>query len=371
MEKSSSNSRLVPGIGRIPFPAYRGKDPYIFVSYAHKNAVMVFAEINRWNKQGYNVWYDEGIAPGNEWADEISDALEHCSLYVVFLTPDAVDSKNVRDEIYYALSIKLPIIAIYLEKAELKGGLKLRLSSTQAIKKYTMGEEEYIYKYVSAFHQYGFAVPAILRINEETDHYEFLKEEGEDLDKIAEIIYRKWHPDHENVSFYNLPDSEKFIYINEAIRMFCVAEASGTNIYPSRYSMGIRVFPGAIDFRILENAQKLFASKMKKSGWSDGCCDYEKKTYPIAPLGYRSEIEEDRMIRQIRNIQENGFDFFTPISIEEKKALFEKVFQALNSVSTTQEVEKYRITYSNFIEITDMANDANIRLSGSCLAADN
>ena len=67
----------------------------------------------------------------------------------------------------------------------------------------------------------------------------------------------------------------------------------------------------------------------------------------------------------------NKFDFFTPISIEEKKALFEKVFQALNSVSTTQEVEKYRITYSNFIEITDMANDANIRLSGSCLAADN
>ena len=118
MEKSSSNSRLVPGIGRIPFPAYRGKDPYIFVSYAHKNAEMVFAEINRWNKQGYNVWYDEGIAPGNEWADEISDALEHCSLYVVFLTPDAVDSKNVRDEIYYALSIKLPIIAIYLEKAD-------------------------------------------------------------------------------------------------------------------------------------------------------------------------------------------------------------------------------------------------------------
>ena len=53
MDLKSSNSRLIPGIGRIPFPAYRGNEPYIFVSYAHKNAEAVFAEINRWNKQGY------------------------------------------------------------------------------------------------------------------------------------------------------------------------------------------------------------------------------------------------------------------------------------------------------------------------------
>ena len=67
MDLKSYNSRLISGIGRIPFPAYRGNEPYIFVSYAHKNAEAVFAEINRWNKQGYNIWYNEGIAPGNEF----------------------------------------------------------------------------------------------------------------------------------------------------------------------------------------------------------------------------------------------------------------------------------------------------------------
>ena len=172
MDLKSSNSRLIPGIGRIPFPAYRGDEPYIFVSYAHKNAEAVFAEINRWNKQGYNIWYDEGIAPGNEWEEEIAKALENCRLFVVFITPDSIESKNCRDEIYYALDSGLPIIAIHLTQTNLKGGLKLRMSSIQAILKYNLNEEEYIYKYVTAFNEYGFKIPAILRNSEKTDNYD-------------------------------------------------------------------------------------------------------------------------------------------------------------------------------------------------------
>ena len=30
-------TKLVPGVGRLPYPAYRGKEPYIFVSYAHRD----------------------------------------------------------------------------------------------------------------------------------------------------------------------------------------------------------------------------------------------------------------------------------------------------------------------------------------------
>ena len=161
MEINSSNSKLIPGIGRIPFPAYRGDEPYIFVSYAHNDADIVFAEINRWNKQGYNIWYDEGISPGNEWEDEIANALENCSLFVVFITPDSVGSQNCRDEIYYALVAKLPIIAIHLKETVLKGGLKLRMSSIQAILKHSMNEEAYIYKYTTAFNKYGFKIPTI------------------------------------------------------------------------------------------------------------------------------------------------------------------------------------------------------------------
>ena len=30
---------------RIPFEAYRGKEPYIFVSYAHKDSAQVYPQI--------------------------------------------------------------------------------------------------------------------------------------------------------------------------------------------------------------------------------------------------------------------------------------------------------------------------------------
>ena len=148
-------TRLVPGVGRLPYPAYRGNEPYIFVSYAHADKDKVFAEIKRFNEAGFHVWYDEGISPGNEWTDEIADALERCCVFVVMITPVSAPRRNVLNEINFALDENKPFLAIHLEETELKGGLKLRIGSTQAILKYNMTEEEYEYKYIEAFTRFG------------------------------------------------------------------------------------------------------------------------------------------------------------------------------------------------------------------------
>ena len=148
MYKNNSEKKL--------YSAYTGNDSYMFVSYAHLDADIVFPEIARFQNDGYNVWYDEGIAPGNEWPEEIANALAQCSLFVVFITPTSVESKNVRNEIYYALHHEIPFIAIHLEETELEGGLALSLQAMQAILKYTMSDEEYIPKYTKAFKNNGF-----------------------------------------------------------------------------------------------------------------------------------------------------------------------------------------------------------------------
>ncbi len=57
-----------------PFPAYRGDEPYIFVSYAHTDTASVYPEIARLTGQGFNIWYDEGISPGTVWRDELERA---------------------------------------------------------------------------------------------------------------------------------------------------------------------------------------------------------------------------------------------------------------------------------------------------------
>ncbi|MBQ6478533.1 MAG: TIR domain-containing protein [Erysipelotrichaceae bacterium] len=154
-QKDYLETKLVPGVGRMPYPAYRGKDPYVFVSYAHLDAEKVYPEIRRFNEAGYHVWYDEGIAPGNEWTDEIASALEKCSVFVVMITPTSAPRQNVLNEIYYALDDNKPFLAIHLEETELKGGLRLRIGSKQAIFKYNMTDEEYEFKYIEAFTRFG------------------------------------------------------------------------------------------------------------------------------------------------------------------------------------------------------------------------
>ena len=148
-------TELVPGKGRVPYPAYRGDKPYAFVSYAHADADLVFEEIRKFNESGFNVWYDEGIAPGNEWTDEIADALSGCTVFVVMITPRSANRINVTNEINYALSEGKQFLAIHLENTELQRGVKLRIGTKQAIKKYLMSEEEYVYKYTEAFTQMG------------------------------------------------------------------------------------------------------------------------------------------------------------------------------------------------------------------------
>ena len=56
-------------------PAYEGKEPYIFVSYAHKDSPAVFHIVEQLSARGYRIWYDEGIEPGSEWPEYIANHL--------------------------------------------------------------------------------------------------------------------------------------------------------------------------------------------------------------------------------------------------------------------------------------------------------
>ena len=162
---AQAEGTLVPGVGRIPFPAYKGSEPYIFISYAHADAGLVFPIIRQFYDQGYHVWYDEGIAAGNEWTDEIANALEGCSLFLVFMTPNSEKSPNCRDEIGYAIDEKKPFLAIHLKETTITGGLKLRIGAKQAILKYNMSDEEFEYKYTFGFENLGLPVPDFIKAN--------------------------------------------------------------------------------------------------------------------------------------------------------------------------------------------------------------
>lgn len=152
-------SKLVPSVGRVPFPAYRGNEPYVFVSYAHADAGKAFTLIKEFFDRGYHVWYDEGIAPGKEWSAQIESALAGCAVFAVMVTGRSVNSPNVRDEIEFALDENKPFVAIHLEPTDLPAGLRLRMGRRQAILKHAMSEDEYVFKYTEAFSMFGLPTP--------------------------------------------------------------------------------------------------------------------------------------------------------------------------------------------------------------------
>lgn len=116
-----------------PFDAYKGKAPYIFVSYAHKNADLVFERITRLHNEGFRIWYDEGIDPGADWSDDIANALGNATVFLVFISAASVASQNVRKEIVYAIDQRKYIVAVHLEETDLPAGLRMQLGNIQAL----------------------------------------------------------------------------------------------------------------------------------------------------------------------------------------------------------------------------------------------
>jgi len=137
-----------------PFPAYKGDEPYVFVSYSHRDSSAVFPEIIRLRDQGFNIWFDEGIEAGTEWREELAKAIEGAKLLIYFVTGDSVLSDNCRKEVNFAVDEDIPIVAVHLEAVELPSGLKLTLSDRQAILKHEISNDEYQQKLQSRISTY-------------------------------------------------------------------------------------------------------------------------------------------------------------------------------------------------------------------------
>lgn len=151
-------STLVAGKGRQPNPAYRGDGEFIFVSYAHKDADIVFPEISIFQNMGYNVWYDEGIGAGNEWLKDIVAHLKKCKIFIVFVTNNSMASINVQKEIKYSVKHNKNMIPIYLENyddIEMEDDIDFELSVVPDIDKTKITQEDYLSKAVELFGKYG------------------------------------------------------------------------------------------------------------------------------------------------------------------------------------------------------------------------
>ncbi|MFX0104555.1 MAG: tetratricopeptide repeat protein [Candidatus Hodarchaeota archaeon] len=131
---------------QMPFKAYKGDGPFVFVSYSHTDRLQVYPIIDYLNRTGINIWYDEGILVGEDWKSSIVNNLERCSAFLVFISPHIINSEYVQKEISFALKKKKPFFGVNLKETKLPSKIEFELGDIQIMEKYLIPEPEFYIK---------------------------------------------------------------------------------------------------------------------------------------------------------------------------------------------------------------------------------
>lgn len=92
----------------------------IFVSYSRKDDLFVRKLTRHLKEHRFNVWLDVfNIRAGTSWARQIGEALDHCQIMLLILSPDSLASENVEDEWNYYLDKKKTIVPIVYRKCDI------------------------------------------------------------------------------------------------------------------------------------------------------------------------------------------------------------------------------------------------------------
>ncbi len=204
---------------RCSVKPYDGNEKYIFISYCHKDRAQVFPIIEQLAKDGYRVWYDEGIDPGSEWPEIIASHLNKSAVCIAFITDNALNSHNCRREINFALMKMKKLISIILEPVEMSLGMEMQLSATQSIFKYKLsGSAEFFGKLYTAhdLEECKGKPDNSIIISDPSDY------EPEVFSDKREPFSDKWFvediSENKKVNFINKPIPEKIDAVSETVQ---------------------------------------------------------------------------------------------------------------------------------------------------------
>jgi CRP-like cAMP-binding protein len=103
-------------LARLPEANAGHPELKVFVSYARLDQAFVLRLVQDLRRAGIDLWLDQReIGAGSWWTDAIEQALEDCTLMVLVLSPNSVDSRVVTDEWHYFLEESKPIVPVIFQ----------------------------------------------------------------------------------------------------------------------------------------------------------------------------------------------------------------------------------------------------------------
>ncbi len=90
-----------------------------FFSYSRRDSEFVLELARELRAGGASLWLDQiDLLGGDRWDEAVEDALHRCGGLVVVLSPDSVGSRNVMDEVAYALESGKHVIPVLQRSCE-------------------------------------------------------------------------------------------------------------------------------------------------------------------------------------------------------------------------------------------------------------
>ncbi|HSK88441.1 MAG TPA: toll/interleukin-1 receptor domain-containing protein [Anaerolineales bacterium] len=96
-----------------------GMDKDIFISYSRRDQEFVTRLASDLDTQVAGVWFDQStIQLGQKWHEEIMEGIHDCKAFIIVLSPDAMESRYVREELNKALELGKTIFPVIYRFAD-------------------------------------------------------------------------------------------------------------------------------------------------------------------------------------------------------------------------------------------------------------
>ncbi len=115
------------------FEAYTGNEPYLFVSYSHRDVGKVYPVLDALHDCKYRIWYDESCETGNDFRKELSDKIKGCDGVLLFVSEASMSSPFCGMEVIVATENKKRIFPVYLDNAPVPPAFHFLLANTHHV----------------------------------------------------------------------------------------------------------------------------------------------------------------------------------------------------------------------------------------------
>lgn len=135
---------------KISIDSCDGTEPYLFVSYSHKDTPAVDGALIRLDEKGFRLWYDDTMEVGSDFREELRRKIEDCCGLLLFVSGASMQSKFCGMEIITAFKHNKRIYPVYLdENVDIPAPIKMVMENLQHVKGDLM-EDKYMAKLVDS-----------------------------------------------------------------------------------------------------------------------------------------------------------------------------------------------------------------------------